>query len=473
MALEDVTVYPRDPSVLGPVIGSDLLADLVSAAGVTRERLDGNTIWNVNSTAAGGGVAEMLHSLLSYVLAAGIDTRWVVIPGDPEFFTITKRIHNGLHDSPGDGGELGPAEHSHYEQVVTPSADELANRVSPGDIVLLHDPQTAGMVPRLKETGATVVWRSHIGYEGKAPIVERTWEFLRPYLEPADWFVFSREAYAPAYVPRDKLTVIWPSLDPFSVKNQELSDDVVLAIAQQAGLIQGTPETDPLFKRSDGSEGRVERKADVVCTELPTADDDLVIQVSRWDALKDMPGVMEGFVGRVPREIDAKLMLIGPSTAGVTDDPEGLAVYEDCVKIWNDLDAEDQARVLLVSLPMDDLEENAAMVNAIQRLARIVVQKSIVEGFGLTVSEAMWKSRPVVASRVGGIQDQIIDGSDGILLDDPRDLAVYGDALRGLLEDPPAIVEMGSNAKQRALHNFLGNRHLIQYAELFGMLLTR
>ncbi len=467
--LVTVKVSPREPESLLPVIGADRVGKFVEAGVRTRAKLDGRTFWNVNSTAAGGGVAEMLQSLLAYVLGAGIDTRWVVIPGDSDFYAITKRIHNGLHDSLGDGGDLGDAEHRHYATVTVHAADELARRVRPGDIILLHDPQTAGMARRLVDAGCHVAWRSHIGYEGHTSTVERTWEFLRRYVAPAQLYVFSRAAYAPRWLDTSRMSVIWPSIDPFSVKNQDLDQETVISILQQAGLLQGEQQCPPAFVRSDGSGGRVERKADVIgAGPLPKIAEPTIVQVSRWDALKDMAGVLRGFVDGVPRSIDARLQLVGPSVADVTDDPEGLDVFVECKELWHSLDEADRQRVQLITLPMDDLEENAAMVNAIQRNAAVVVQKSIAEGFGLTVSEATWKARPVIGSAVGGIQDQIVDGEDGILLADPHDLDAFGSALVYLLERPDERYRMGQNAKQRALAHFLGNRHLIQYADLIA-----
>ena len=168
---------------------------------------------------------------------------------------------------------------------------------------------------------------------------------------------------------------------------------------------------------------------------------------------------------------DAHLLLAGPAVDGVADDPEGQAVWSEVERTWGALAAATRARVHLASLPMEDVEENAAIVNALQRRADVVVQKSIAEGFGLTVAEAMWKSRPVVASRVGGIQDQIVDGRSGLLLDDPRDLASFGDAVVGLFADPDRAASLGVAARERVRSEFLGPRELHQYFELVMQLL--
>ena len=195
-----------------------------------------------------------------------------------------------------------------------------------------------------------------------------------------------------------------------------------------------------------------------------------MLQVSRWDRLKDMAGVMEGFALAVADDdlAGAHLILAGPDVSGVTDDPEGAEVLRDCTEDWNQLPDAVRGRVHLASIPMDDVDENAIIVNALQRHAAVVVQKSIVEGFGLTVTEAMWKGRPVVASRVGGIQDQITDGRDGLLVDDPYDIEAFAEVLVRVLADPALAERLGTSAHERVLAEFLGDRHLEQYVDLFS-----
>jgi trehalose synthase len=191
-----------------------------------------------------------------------------------------------------------------------------------------------------------------------------------------------------------------------------------------------------------------------------------VVQVSRWDPLKDMAGVMRGFTDRLAGMGDAHLVLVGPDVSGVTDDPEGSQVLEECITLWHKLPRKAQERVHLVCLPMDDIEENAVMVNAVQRHAAIVVQKSLHEGFGLTVTEAMWKGRPVIASAVGGIQDQIVDGVHGYLLQQPGDTQALGDAVQHLLGNHALARRLGRNARRRAIAKFLGPRQLIQFVDV-------
>jgi trehalose synthase len=203
-----------------------------------------------------------------------------------------------------------------------------------------------------------------------------------------------------------------------------------------------------------------------------TVGDRLVVQVSRWDGLKDPVGVIRGFADHVAPHTDAHLVLAGPAAEAVSDDPEGDQVLRDSLLAWEFLPPPVRDRVHLATLPMKDTEENATLVNALQRKAEVVVQKSLAEGFGLTVAEAMWKGRPVVASRIGGIQDQIEDGRTGLLISDPRDLAEYGAAVRSLLDDPERAARMGAAARERVRDYFLGPRHLMQYGELLERLVS-
>jgi trehalose synthase len=196
----------------------------------------------------------------------------------------------------------------------------------------------------------------------------------------------------------------------------------------------------------------------------------MVTRVSRWDAMKDMGGVMEGFATHIDPTLGAHLVLAGPAVTGVADDPEAALVYNDCVDRWRRLPHAARSRVHLACMPMADPDEAAAMVNALQRHATVVVQKSIAEGFGLTVAEAMWKSRPVVASAVGGIADQIAHGENGLLLRHPTDLAELGVAVESLLSNPDEACWLGRNARERASAEYLGDRHLEQYGDLLAKL---
>ncbi|HKA97089.1 MAG TPA: glycosyltransferase [Streptosporangiaceae bacterium] len=465
--LREVAVPPLAADELEPIIGPERYTRLLAVATMFRERLGRRAIWNVSSTAVGGGVAEMLRVLAGYTAGLGIAIRWTVIGGDRDFFTITKRVHNQIHGQAGSAGPVGPADAGHYEQVLAANADELLRIVRPGDVVLLHDPQTAGLTPALVRAGTRVVWRCHIGADRQNDVTRAAWDFLRPYLAPANAYVFTRRQYVPDWVPEALTRIIPPSIDPYSAKNEELSAETVAAILATVGVLSGGPPPSPgRFTRHDRTTGEVTRAASVTADARPGLADPVVVQVSRWDRLKDMPGVMRGFAEHVAPGGDGYLMLAGPEVSGVADDPEGGQVLAECVAQWQALPAATRARVLLVTLPLDDIEENAAMINAIQRHASVIVQKSLAEGFGLTVAEGMWKGRPVVGSAVGGIQDQITEGT-GLLLRDPTDLAAFGSQVRWLLDHPAEAERMGRAGQEHVREHYLGDRHLLQYADLF------
>jgi trehalose synthase len=466
--VEEVDVQALDAARLEPLIGPERMARYEVIADATQSRLAGRTVFNVNSTATGGGVAEMLQTLLAYGRGAGLDVRWLVIKGDAEFFEITKRIHNGLYGSSGDGGPLGASERDRYDDVARRNVGELLALVRPGDIVLIHDPQPAGLAPALAAAGAHVVWRCHVGADLPNEWTERSWDFLRPYLEDAEGYVFSRRDFAPSWADRAKTHVIPPSIDPFSAKNEPMSRRNVRLILGYVGLLGGDGAVPAVpFTRRDGSPGRINRRVDVLQTgPPPPLDSPLVVQVSRWDRLKDMAGVMTGFVDNVDHGLGAHLLLSGPAVTGVADDPEAAEVLEECMVLWRDLPHAARSRVHLACTPMTDPDEAAAIVNALQRHAAVVVQKSTAEGFGLTVAEAMWKARPIVATAVGGIRDQVVDGEHGLLVDDPLDLARFGAAVDSLLRDRDRAEKLGAAARVRAGAEFLGDRHLEQYGRL-------
>jgi trehalose synthase len=434
-----------------------------------REAFEGRVVWNVNSTAQGGGVAEMLISLLAYARGAGIDARWVVIAGNEDFFVLTKRIHNFLHGSSGDGGGLDGDARRVFDEVSERNAAEFVELIKPEDVVIIHDPQPAGLIPAIREIGCPTVWRCHVGLDRPHPLARRAWEFLIPYVRDADAYVFSRQAFA--WEGLDKqVTIIPPSIDAFAPKNQELDRENVLSILAVAGLNEDSASAAATFTRLDGSPGRVDRAAQRWERRSLRSSDRVVVQISRWDALKDPIGVIRGFAQHVaPAVRDAHLVYAGPAVESVTDDPEGGQMLSQAIAEYESMPDELAEHVHLVALPMDDVEENAAIVNALQRRADVVVQKSLAEGFGLTVAEAMWKARPVVASRIGGIQDQIVDGETGILLDDPLDLVAYGAAVRSLLDDPTKAEAIGREAQERVRHRFLGPRTLVQAIELYEL----
>jgi trehalose synthase len=467
-AISDVPVPAVSLERFRELLGARF-AELEEATRTARELFAGRVIWHANSTARGGGVAELLQSLIAYARGAGVDVRWVTIAGNERFFEVTKRIHNNLHGSPGDGGELGDAEREVYEGALAASAAGLAERIRPDDIVYLHDPQTAGLTPLAREEGMNVIWRCHVGVDHPNELARRAWAFLHPYIEDANAYVFSRREFVWDGLDDSRLWIVPPSIDAFSPKNQDLDPDTVSSILATIGLAADGGGA-PVFRRQDGSRARVDRRAQLTQDGPVPGDAPVIAQVSRWDRLKDPVGVLRSYVEHV-RHSSAHLVLAGPSVTDVADDPEGAEVLAEVEAVRSSLPDEVRASTHLASLPMDDVEENAAMVNAIQRRADVVLQKSLAEGFGLTVAEAMWKARPVVAGRVGGIQDQIVDGVSGILVDDPADLPAVAAAIDGLLDDSARAEAIGKAARQRVLEEFLGSRHLIQYMNLIEGLL--
>jgi trehalose synthase len=470
MTLEHVPVAPVPPQRLLEVLSRNQAEEFERTITAGRELLDSRVVWNVNSTARGGGVAEMLSSLIAYARGAGLDARWVVIGGDPAFFRVTKRVHNMLHGSPGDGMGLGPADEVVYRDTTARNAEELAPLIQPGDIVILHDPQTAGLIGPVRARGAHVVWRCHVGADIADHYPRAAWNLLLPHVRLADAVVFSRAAYVWEGLDEARVSVIPPSIDAFSPKNQAMDPPVVTSVLRAAGLEPGDPDVQPAFTRQDGTPGRVDRTAEMSGSSPLPAGVPALVQVSRWDRLKDPVGVLQAFCDEIATRTDAHLVLAGPSAAAVADDPEGAEVLAEVTRRRAGCPARLRDRIHVFSLPMDDIEENAAMVNALQRRADVVVQKSLAEGFGLTVAEAMWKARPVVASRVGGIREQVVDGETGVLVE-PRDLHAFAEAAVALISDPTHARQIGESAREEVRELFLGARPLRQYMELIGALL--
>jgi trehalose synthase len=454
-----------DPHRFEAVLTAEHYASLLELIESASSVLEGRVIWNVNSTTKGGGVVELLRPLLGYSRGAGVDARWVVVRAGPDYFQITKRLHNRLHGFDGDGGPLGAEQHALYEETLGTCAAALSELVRPNDLVILHDPQTAGLVEDVRRTGAIVIWRCHVGRDRGNHRAHEAWDILRGYVLGSDALVFSRLQFVWDGLPEEKVAIIQPSIDAFSPKNQDLSREVSMAILSHAGILPGH-QGDGSFTRDDGSPGRVDRRAALIEERPLSAEDPIVTQISRWDRLKDPLGVLRAFADFVAPVTSAHLLLAGPATESVADDPESAAVFDSVHAAWRRMPSEIRERVHLAALPMDDEEENAAIVNALQRHSDIVAQKSLAEGFGLTVAEAMWKERPVVASRVGGIQDQIVDGESGVLISNPRDHHQFGQAVVSLLTDRSRADRLGSEAHRRVRDFFLGPQQLGRYFEL-------
>jgi trehalose synthase len=439
-----------------------------------RELLAGRVVWNINSTARGGGVAELLESLVPYARGAGVDARWLVIEAAQDFFDITKRIHNRLHGNIGDGGELDQEAHEIYEQALSANTAAICGRVRDGDVAIVHDPQPAGLIGALRDAGAAAIWRCHVGLDYPNQVARQAWAFLERDVADADAYVFSRASFAWENLDRERIVVIPPSIDVFSPKNEDLDGQAVLDVLTACRVLVGAGEpSGGTFERQDGTPGRVDRHAEMFEDRPLEPWMPVVLQISRWDALKDPLGVIRGFADYVPFSTDAHLVCAGPAVTSVTDDPEGGLVLSEAKALRQMLPAEARSRVHLAALPMEDPEENAIIVNALQRHATVIAQKSLAEGFGLTVAEAMWKARPVVASRIGGIQSQIVDGETGLLLDDPRDLEAFGAAVTELLVDRPLATRIGERARERIRDEFTSPRSLLDYLAVIDTVLER
>jgi trehalose synthase len=451
--------------------------DRLSAARARARRLlAGRAVWSINSTARGGGVAELLRTLVPYWRGDGIDARWLVMEAGPSFFRLTKRIHNMLHGVGAGEPPLGPAERRLYERVSRAVAAAVAPSVAPGDVVLLQDPQTAGLAPLLKSTGAVLVWRCHVGADTPSAPARDAWAFLLPYIDEAHLQVFSRSAFVPEALDRGRVRVFPPGIDPCSPKNQPLAPEAADAILAHCGLTAGPRSAPPSLRTVDLSEGGsllVRRRCRILREGRPPrpGGEKLVVALSRWDRLKDPVGIARAFARHV-REPHARLILGGAAGTYVADDPEGAPVQREVRDAWAALPPDQRARIDMAVLPTADLDENALIVNALQSRADVVVKKSLQEGFGLGVTEALWKARPVVATRVGGQQEQIDHRRTGLLVDDPADLRAFGGAVDELLRRPALGLELGAAGRRDVQRRFLADRHFEGWAAAMGAALA-
>lgn len=444
-------------------------------------QLRGRTIYMVNSTAAGGGVAEMLPGMISLLRDLDLDVRWLVMEADdPDFFVLTKKIHNLIHGV-GDP-QLSTTEKELYEAVSREVADKLLQILKPDDILAIHDPQPMGagaMV--LEKLDLPSIWRCHIGLDDKSPATAAAWSFLRPY---ADWYdraIFSAPEYIPGYL-AGRSAIIHPALDPLSHKNRELQLQKLVGILCDASLTTApgpllSPSFDEPAKRlqRDGSFAPATVPEDLGILYRPT-----IMQVSRWDRLKGFPQLLEAF--RIlktrllsdNRQLDprhrrslelARLMMVGPEASSVADDPEANEVLLELTSQYQAMPSALQDDVALIALPMESRKNNALMVNALQRSATIAVQNSVQEGFGLTATEAMWKRVPIIASRACGLRQQIRDGLDGRLLADPNDVEGLAQLLDEYLGNLPEAMVLARNAQRRVHDHFLVFTQLRRWLE--------
>jgi len=386
-----------------PLVGRGTIEALNALAG----RLSGKVIQNINSTYTGGGVAEILTRMIPLLNQLGVDARWTTIKGDDRFFSVTKKFHNALH---GKVESISSEDFSLFLEVSRKNIEELQFN---GDIIFIHDPQPVVLISKRHEIGEKWLWRCHIDVSNPD---EKVWEFIQNYVVQYDATVFS----APNFTRRlpNRQFLIHPSIDPLSDKNRELPQEIIDSVLNKYGLDKEKP---------------------------------MIIQISRFDYLKDPLGVIDAFE-MVRKNIPCQLVLAGGTA---TDDPESDKVLEEVKKRAS---GNPDIHILLIP-PESDIE-----INALQRSATIIMQKSIKEGFGLTVTEALWKGKPVVASAVGGIQLQIKNRFTGLLCHS-IDGAAY--ALRLLLSNPEYARWLGKNGQEHVRQNFLITRHLKDYLMLF------
>ncbi len=382
-----------------PLIGAELVARIKRKA----LPLQDHRVVNVNSTYYGGGVSMLLSSLTILMNSLGIETGWRTIHGSPDFFTVTKKMHNALQ-----GGDINWSERKRevFEHVVYENS--ILNHLT-HDIVIIHDPQPLPLVTHYRK-GGPWIWRCHIDLGAPNP---ELWSYLTQFINQYDAAILSSRDYTQQL--ETPQVYFMPAIDPFSIVNKEMRDD----------------EIDERLAHHS------------IPTDLP-----LVVQVSRFDRWKDPQGVIDAF--NLAREaVPCRLVLLGNVA---TDDPEGPAVYESLLGQQAD-------DIIIIS------HQDGALVNALQRRAAVVLQKSLREGFGLTVSEAMWKGTPVIGGDVGGIKLQIEDGVNSFLVSSVEQAA---ERIVELLKDPGMCREMGLKARETVRQNFLLSRYLEQYLDLFN-----
>lgn len=446
--------------------------------------LSGRTLWMVNSTAQGGGVAEMLPAMVGMLRDLGVATEWVAIEADdPAFFSLTKRIHNLIHGE----GEAGfdEADRELYESVNRRNAEWLLARLRPGDIVAIHDPQPMPLAGLLTEkVEVECIWRCHIGVDESNPQTRAAWKFLHPYAAAYRSAIFTAPEYIPDYF-ANQATVIHPALDPLTCKNREISvHKIATVMANSALSVNPGPVLSSPFAEvaqrllPSGQFAPANMSEDIGLIHRP-----IVAQISRWDRLKGFAPLMAGFARLKTRLFRdgttdpvahrrlelVRLVLAGPRQDSIADDPEGVEVLGDLVERYRALDPMTQRDLALLILPMESRDENALMINAIQRTSSIVVQNSIREGFGLTVAEAMWKGIPVLSNRRAvGPRLQVRDGIDGCLIDDPTDPEALADVLRTMLAASADRDRWGRSARRHAHQEFLIFTQLERWLQLLA-----
>ncbi|NUO64307.1 MAG: glycosyltransferase [Gemmatimonadaceae bacterium] len=446
--------------------------------------LAGRTIWMVSSTAVGGGVAEMLPTQIAMLRDLGIRAEWVVIGSEEEeFFVLTKHLHNLVHGVGTPALDAGAR--ALFERVNHANAEELRPLLAPNDVLVVHDPQPLPIASMLARSIPLVtVWRCHIGLDEENAATRAAWDFFAPWLDAYDHAVFSASEYIPPRL-AGRASVIAPGIDPLSEKNAELSlHETVEALAR--GGLAAAPG--PLLRAPFAAQAS-RAGDDGVFVPAATLEDiglltrPIVTQISRWDRLKGWLPLLNAFTalkrsstdvavaGNDPLQLRrlqlARLVLAGPDPGAVADDPEGLEVLGELRAAYAKLPPAVRRDVAFVALPMTSREENALMVNALQRASTIVVQNSRREGFGLTIAEAMWKRVPVLSnSRACGPRQQIRDGIDGRLIADPEDVHELCETMVAMLGDQDARERWGRSAQRRVQDRFVDTAQLRHWVQL-------
>ncbi len=464
-----------------------ITASLQVEAEPLRPILDGRTIWMVNSTSAGGGVAEMLPRMLRLMNELGFDVRWAVIGTDREpFFHLTKRLHNLIHGDPRADRNLTRDDAELFEAVNRENFESFKKHLGPDDVVVVHDPQPLPLGKMIAdELGLLTLWRCHIGLDARTDATKAAWSFLRPYLEGYRHAIFSVPEYIPGYL-SGRASIIYPAIDPLSQKNRDLPMHKIVGIFCNSGLQEAYEPVVP-----EDYEHRVQRVMPDGSSSVPGEFGLLfrpyVLQVSRWDRLKGWEPLLEAFV-RLKREYWAssetsmegwqrrrlelvRLVFAGPDPSSIADDPEGLEVLDQIKSAYCSLEPRLQEDVELLLLPMESQRENALIVNALQRCATVIAQNSIQEGFGLTCTEGMWKQVPILGSLACGIRQQVRDGIDGLLTKNPEDADEVCANMRSMLIDPALRRRMGRSAQRRVYDEFLVFRQISRYLHLVSRLI--
>ncbi|MGR9087244.1 MAG: glycosyltransferase [Gammaproteobacteria bacterium] len=388
------------------VAGADVIRHLCQLA----EPLQGKTMVHVNSTRVGGGVAEILDKLVPLSRELGIDTRWEVIAGDSEFYRCTKNLHNAIQ-----GNRISIPETllNHFQEVNAQNAHQLRPLLEEADFVFIHDPQPVAMIAHCSQRKGKWIWRCHI--DASHPH-RSSWRFLEPFVRGYDASIFS----LPQFVQRlpHPSYIISPSIDPLSDKNVDLPRDELESVCRRFEIDPAAP---------------------------------MIAQISRFDRFKDPLGVIEAYKRARAYIPNLQMVLAG---GGAADDPEGEAVLDEV-----HFAAGDDPNIKILLLPPDAHRT----INALQRLADIVLQKSTKEGFGLTVTEALWKAKPVIGGNAGGIRLQVIDFHTGFLVNTPEGAALR---IRYLYNQQHKRREMGLKAREFVRENFLLTRHLREYLTL-------